>query len=77
MNIWVGGSKISHYSAKFGSHKHCANGDMVLVVEEQDSISFRLSHPLLFISKEHDFQVNSMSNALRAVIEEKYTNNPC
>ena len=29
--------KLSHYPAKFGGYRHGGNGDMFLVVEEQDS----------------------------------------
>ena len=28
---------VSHHFAKFGGHRHCGSGDMLLVVEELDS----------------------------------------
>ena len=41
----------SHQHAKFGGHRHCGSGDMVLAVEEQDYTRPRFDPPLLFISK--------------------------
>ena len=28
---------VSHYPAKSSGHRHCSSGDMLLVVEEDDS----------------------------------------
>ena len=45
---------VSHYSPKFGDHKHCACGDIILVVQEYDSTGFQIDPSMLFTSKAHD-----------------------
>ena len=41
---------VNHHPAKFGTHRHCGSGDIILlVVEEQDSACSRLNPLLLFI----------------------------
>ena len=34
---------VSHHPTKFGGHRHCDSGDMVLVVEGQDFSCSRLN----------------------------------
>ena len=52
---------VSHYPAKFGDHKHCDSGDiMILVVKEQDSKCSGLNPPSIFISNAHDMKAHDM-----------------
>ena len=52
---------ISHHSVKFGGHRHCGNGDiMVLTVEEQDSTRFCLNLALLFIPTAHGLKAHGI-----------------
>ena len=53
--------QLSHYSAKFGGHRHCGIGDMFLLVEEQDSTCLILS--LLFSSKAHGMSCSHIQNS--------------
>ena len=52
---------VSHQPGKFGGHRHCSNGDMFLVAEEEDSRCSCLNSPLLFISKGHGLKVHGIS----------------
>ena len=48
---------ISHCPAKFGGHRHCGSGDiMLLVAEEEDFRCCHFNSPLLFISKRYRFK---------------------
>ena len=44
----------SHYPDKFGGHRHCGSGDMLLVVGGKDSTRPHFNLLLLLISKSHD-----------------------
>ena len=77
---------VSHHSAKFGGYRHFGGGDMILVVEEQDSTFSRLNPPFcLFLNcmvrKYMSYHVNKcdIGHAPKAEIEEKYTTfvSPC
>ena len=40
---------VRHHPAKFGGHRHCGSGDiMLLVAEEENSRCSRFNPPLLF-----------------------------
>ena len=52
---------VSHHPAKFGGHRHCCNGDLFLVAEEEDSRCSRFSPPSLFISKEYGLKAHYIS----------------
>ena len=57
----------SHHSAKFGKHRHCDSGDMLLLAEEENSRCSHFNLPLLFnpsllfISKGHGLNAHSIS----------------
>ena len=52
---------ISHQPAKFGGHSRCDSGDIEFsVAEEEDSRCCRFNPPLLFISKGHDLNADSL-----------------
>ena len=77
---------ISHHTAKCGGRRHCGSGIiMLLVAEEQEFTCFRLNLPLRFMYKRHGLkapgmlysEVQSSSHALKAAIEENFTNNFC
>ena len=68
---------VSHHSAKFGGYRHFGGGDMILVVEEQDSTFSRLNPPFcLFLNcmvrKYMSYHVNKcdIGHAPKAEIEE-------
>ena len=52
---------VSNNLAMSGGHKHCAIGDMFLVVEKEDFRCYHFNPPLLFISKEHDLKAHCIS----------------
>ena len=59
---------VSHHLAKFGEHRHCGSGDiMLLVAEEENSRCSRFyppllfNPPLLFISKGHGLKAHGIS----------------
>ena len=39
---------VCHQPAKFGGHRHCDSGDMILVAKEENSRCSRFNSPLLF-----------------------------
>ena len=63
---------VSHPTMFGGHHRHCSNGDMFSVVDEQDSTSSLKSISLLFI-----FESTEYVMLISATIEEKHTNNFC
>ena len=60
VTLWVEASHNSHYSGKFGSHRHCSCDDMFLVIKRQDSTCFYSNLPLIFFSIAHDMKVCGM-----------------
>ena len=57
---------VSHHPAKFGGHRHCVCGDVMLVlVEGQYSTYFRLNPSLLFVSKAHGMPCSQTRNSRR------------
>ena len=53
---------VSHHPAKFGDHRHCASGDiMFLVAEEENSRCSRFNAPSLFISKGYGLKAHDIS----------------
>ena len=53
---------ISQYPAKFGGHRHCGSGDiMILVAEDENSRCSNFNPPLLFISIGHGLKAHVIS----------------
>ena len=59
---------VSHHAAKFGDHRHCVSGDiMLLVAEDKNSRCSRFNPPLpfnpplLFIFKGHGLIADGIS----------------
>ena len=54
---------VSHHTVKFGGHRHCGSGVMMLVVvEEQDSTCCRLDPLLLFTYSGHGMPCSHTRN---------------
>ena len=69
MILWVG---APHGKSKFGDHRHCGSGDiMLLVTEEESSRCSFFNVPLLFTSKGHGLKAHNIS--LRWCLFEKKT----
>ena len=53
---------VFHHPGKFGGHRRCYSGDiMVLVAEEKDPRSSCFNPLLLFISRGHGLKAHSIS----------------
>ena len=53
---------ISYHHAKFGDHRQCGSGDiMLLVAEEENCRCSRFNLPLLFISKGRGLKAHGIS----------------
>ena len=53
---------VSYHLVKFGGHRHCGSGDiMLLLAEGKNSRCSRFNPPLLFISKGHGLKVHDIS----------------
>ena len=50
------------YPVKFGGHKHSCNGDIFLVVEEENHRCHHFKPPILFVSTGHILRANHISN---------------
>ena len=84
---WWESLVVSHHHAKFGGYRSCGSGDMLLVVEENDSRWSHFNTSLLSISKRHELKVESIRHiilvtpiplhALKAAIGAKYENDFC
>ena len=75
---------VSHHLVKFGDHRRCGSGDiMLLVAGEENSRCFHFSPLILFISKGHGlkvldtsyYQLQSWSHALQAATGQMFENN--
>ena len=47
---------VSHHPAKFGGHRDCSSGYMILTAKEENSRCSRFNPPLLFVSKGHELK---------------------